>query len=57
MKYLANGYSGVKADIFALGVILFTLHFGVPPFSFADPKEDRLYKLLSHKSNSSDKKA
>jgi serine/threonine protein kinase len=54
---LANGYSGVKADIFALGVILFTLHFGVPPFSLADPKEDRLYKLLSHKSNSSDKKA
>ncbi len=54
---MANGYSGVKADIFALGVILFTLHFGVPPFSVADPKEDRLYKLLSHKSNSSDKKA
>ena len=51
-----QGYSGRLADIFALGVILFTLHFGVPPFSEAT-KDDRLYKLLTFKSNSADKKA
>ena len=49
------GYSGVKADIFALGVILFTLHFGVPPFKIAC-REDRNYKLLSFKSNAVDRK-
>lgn len=52
----ASGYSGVKVDIFALGVIFFILHFGVPPFNFA-AWEDRLFKLLCFKSNSSDKKA
>ena len=26
------GYSSCHADLFALGVILFTLHFGIPPF-------------------------
>ena len=29
---LKEGYSSATADIFALGVILFTLHFGTPPF-------------------------
>lgn len=51
------GYNGVKADIFSLGVILFILHFGVPPFTVAKQWEDRLYKLLSFRSNSVDKKA
>lgn len=49
-----EGYYGVKADIFALGVMLFTLHFGVPPFTSC---EDRLYKLLSFRSNSADSKS
>jgi serine/threonine protein kinase len=48
-----EGYYGVKADIFALGVMLFTLHFGVPPFTSC---EDRLYKLLSFRSNASEPK-
>lgn len=48
------GYSGVKADIFALGVILFTLHFGIPPFTEAR-MSDRFYKLLNFKSGN-DKK-
>lgn len=47
----------MKADIFALGVILFILHFGLPPFTEARAREDRLYKLLSFRSNSADKKA
>lgn len=50
-----HGYSGIQADIFALGVILFILHFGIPPFSEAC-WEDRLFKLLNFKSNAVDKK-
>lgn len=49
-----EGYYGVKADIFSLGVMLFTLHFGVPPFTSCD---DRLYKLLSFRSNAGEPKA
>ena len=26
------GYSGTQADIFALGVLFFTMVFGIPPF-------------------------
>jgi serine/threonine protein kinase len=33
---LCFGYSGETADIFSLGVNLFILHFGVPPFSKAN---------------------
>ena len=51
-----HSYSGEHADLFALGVIFFTLHFGIPPFQVSDMKEDRLYKLISFKSNSTDKK-
>jgi len=47
-----GGYSGVLADVFALGVILFTLHFGIPPFT--NTRDDRLYKLMTFRSNSSD---
>ena len=57
LQLLKNGYSGLSADLFALGVILFTLHYGIPPFQIADAKQDRLYKLISFKTNSSDKKA
>jgi hypothetical protein len=49
------GISGVKADFFALGVILFILHFGIPPFAHAS-WEDRNFKLLTFKNNSGDKK-
>jgi len=42
------GYAGVQADIFSLGVILFTLHYGVPPFTEAS-LTDRFYKLLNFK--------
>ena len=30
-----DGFEGDKADFFALGVILFTLAFGIPPFTMA----------------------
>jgi serine/threonine protein kinase len=46
------GYNGGRADIFSLGVILFILHFGVPPFMEAR-FTDRLYKLLNFKGNGS----
>ena len=35
------------ADLFAIGVILFIMVAGHPPFSVADPRGDNLYKLLS----------
>lgn len=40
------GYSGVTADIFSLGVILFILHFGCPPFMKADSVLDLLFKFI-----------
>lgn len=40
-----DGYDGARADIFSLGVILFILSFGVPPFCMAS-KEDPLYRLF-----------
>lgn len=45
--YLDNGegYDGSKADMFSLGVILFILIFGVPPFCMAT-REDPLYRLF-----------
>ena len=41
-------YKGVQADIFSLGVILFTLKFGAPPCSRATPM-DRNYSILMRK--------
>jgi serine/threonine protein kinase len=40
-----DGFSGDKADIFALGVILFIMVFGVPPFTEAN-KENPYYRLF-----------
>jgi serine/threonine protein kinase len=39
------GYDADKSDIFALGVILFILEFGVPPFCMAT-KEDPYYRYF-----------
>lgn len=52
MKDRYDVYEGVQADIFSLGVILFILYFGAPPFSRADPRNDRFYSLLSKKPES-----
>ena len=45
----SKGYDAPKTDIFALGVIIFTLVFGRFPFEYATEK-DRLYKLIKEKS-------
>ena len=39
-------YQGHSVDLFALGVILFTLYSGHPPFGMANEK-DRYYKFLA----------
>ena len=39
-------YQGHVVDLFALGIILFILYSGHPPFSCADPKDSH-YKLLA----------
>eukprot|EP00347_Sterkiella_histriomuscorum_P014136 403362027 len=39
------GYDPAKADMFALGVILFILVFGIPPFTIAQ-KDNSLYKFF-----------
>ncbi|CAD8165170.1 unnamed protein product [Paramecium pentaurelia] len=38
-------YDGVKADVFSLGVILFIMYKGQPPFSKAN-QQDALYNLI-----------
>ena len=46
-----DGYDGAKADIFSLGVILFILIFGVPPFTMAT-KENAYYRIFYRGANS-----
>ena len=43
--FASNGYSGIQTDIFALGVILFSLYMGRPPFKIADIN-DPFYRLI-----------
>ena len=39
-------YQGHVVDLFALGIILFILYSGHPPFANADPKDSH-YKLIA----------
>lgn len=40
-----GSYTGLQADIFAVGVILFIMFNGTPPFLSTKP-HDRIYKLI-----------
>ena len=42
---LSETYKGVSADIFSMGVLLFTLHLGMPPFQ-TSAITDRNYSLF-----------
>jgi len=42
-------YSGVAIDLFAMGIILFVLHSGNPPFNHADPKDIYFKQLCTNK--------
>lgn len=44
-----NIYNGLKTDVFALGVVLFGLLYGVAPFMSA-AKTDPYYNMLTSKS-------
>ena len=43
--FCSNGYRGEQTDVFALGVILFALYMGRPPFKIADI-DDLFYRLI-----------
>lgn len=44
----AGKYEGLKADIFALGVIFFIMYKGTPPF-IGTRSHDRVYRLIREK--------
>ena len=39
-------YDAANADIFSLGVVLFTIYFGQPPFNIACPERDYFFKRM-----------
>lgn len=43
---MKKSYQGNAVDLFALGIILFILYTGHPPFNSANPSTDAHYKLL-----------
>lgn len=47
-EVINGNYNGIKVDIFALGVILFIMYAGRPPF-FSSSPSDRVYGLIRAK--------
>lgn len=45
-----GGFDAAKADMFALGVMLFIMEFGVPPFNMAT-KGDQFYRYFYREPN------
>ena len=41
-----RGYNPEETDLFSLGVILFSMYMGKPPFRQADDRKDDLYRML-----------
>ena len=41
-----KGYNPEQTDLFSLGVILFSMFLGKPPFRQADSRKDDLYRML-----------
>ncbi len=41
-----GGYNGAASEMFSLGVILFSLLMGRPPFRVANPEKDQYYKMI-----------
>lgn len=41
-------YTGIQADLFAAGVILFVMYVGTPPF-ISTKNTDKIYKLIKDK--------
>jgi serine/threonine protein kinase len=45
MEMMQGNYTGLQADLFAAGVILFIMYNGTPPFLSTGP-EDNIYRLI-----------
>jgi serine/threonine protein kinase len=41
-----QGFKGIQADIFSLGVILFSMHVGTMPFRVANVNTDKYFNLI-----------
>ena len=46
LKLTSKGYNPEQTDVFSLGVILFSMYLGKPPFRQACKEKDELYKML-----------
>ena len=40
-------YNGQKADVFSLGILLFTMYFGMPPFKVNAPDNPLVQAMCS----------
>ena len=46
-KLCNKGYNPEQSDLFSLGVILFAMYIGKPPFNKPDPRKDQFFQLLA----------